>query len=784
MTRLQDYLDKKYIQEKEQVNSVLNLIKKALPIFTDFNDSTGWSYIVNSNESELSTSTLSMIAFAMSVLLNGKYDLIIDEKCDNYFQLFFDKSIYFNEILDTAKNIIKKSYRKSHNNFKSNTFGNNDPFTMMWFRSLLVDDIDRKPTCDIDNDFYNQYKNLCVEKVKRIFKDIYVNKYGVEFSDGNKIESTHMFPLLKVIQLYCSLESKDEIHIQEDEENNIKAVKATLINNLHHHLSLENIENSNFDAAELVFSLEGLLLLDQNKDNFDDIILSRVFEVIKKRQNYSLYWRPLKPFVLDKKGLALLPLSVEIAMSLIRICRLLGEKGERVFSKYVEIFNKYTEWLKTRIVTVPIKKSRLSEINKLEPQESNITFFYGWCSEHVYQPDVIHLWETSQVLVYLVNYKDMLQKHIAYYSLRCAGLSTKSSIKKPSAWAEWIETEPVAALDNYLKINDYYIENQNKFSMLLYGPPGTGKSTIAEKIAETLGWPLITITPSDFVASGVDQVETKSKNIFKVLCEQKEKVIFFDEIDRLILDRDSDYYSEQSDMFQFMTPSMLVKIKDLRVKEKCIFIIGTNYEERIDKAIKRAGRIDKRYLILPPDKSRRINILINENENKSYSLDVGLFDKIADATPLYTYTELTHLLETIKDEFKKPGIKNDFDSVKHLIAEPSISLLSYKNKIGIDENEEKNAQTPKQEFLSLVFLKAETTQQFKRDEINLIIDFLKSEQVRYGNLDCIKIKLMDNQSVHVLIDLCSKALCKKEKKEFTKRLQKYLKEESNIDDKK
>ena len=63
-------------------------------------------------------------------------------------------------------------------------------------------------------------------------------------------------------------------------------------------------------------------------------------------------------------------------------------------------------------------------------------------------------------------------------------------------------------------------------------------------------------------------------------------------------------------MFQFMTPSMLVKIKDLRTKEKSIFIIATNYEERIDSAIKRSGRIDLKYLINPPNLIQRKAILV------------------------------------------------------------------------------------------------------------------------------------------------------------------------------
>jgi hypothetical protein len=55
-----------------------------------------------------------------------------------------------------------------------------------------------------------------------------------------------------------------------------------------------------------------------------------------------------------------------------------------------------------------------------------------------------------------------------------------------------------------------------------------------------------------------------------------------------------------------MTPGMLTKLNDLRRKKRLIFIIATNYENRIDAAIKRTGRIDKRYLVLPPDaKARR-----------------------------------------------------------------------------------------------------------------------------------------------------------------------------------
>ena len=57
-----------------------------------------------------------------------------------------------------------------------------------------------------------------------------------------------------------------------------------------------------------------------------------------------------------------------------------------------------------------------------------------------------------------------------------------------------------------------------------------------------------------------------------------------------------------------MTPSMLTKINNLRRDERVIFMIGTNYADRVDRAIKRAGRIDEHMLVLLPDLKRRVQV--------------------------------------------------------------------------------------------------------------------------------------------------------------------------------
>jgi SpoVK/Ycf46/Vps4 family AAA+-type ATPase len=174
----------------------------------------------------------------------------------------------------------------------------------------------------------------------------------------------------------------------------------------------------------------------------------------------------------------------------------------------------------------------------------------------------------------------------------------------------------------------------------LYGPPGAGKTTFASSLASALGFRLITITVSDFLGAGGALVEARAKAIFQMLEAQSDSVILFDEIDAFLLDRDSDHYRNQDTLFQFLTPGMLTKINDLRKANRSIFIIATNYANRIDAAIKRPGRIDQKYMLLPPDLGKRK--LIIEAALREYHLKASPTElrDMANASLYLGYTEI------------------------------------------------------------------------------------------------------------------------------------------------
>jgi SpoVK/Ycf46/Vps4 family AAA+-type ATPase len=256
--------------------------------------------------------------------------------------------------------------------------------------------------------------------------------------------------------------------------------------------------------------------------------------------------------------------------------------------------------------------------------------------------------------------------------------------------------------------------------MFLYGPPGTSKTSVAEGLAGRLDLKLVTINVSDFIMLGVEAVEQRAKIIFDVLGELKNIVVLFDEIDRLITDRDSDRYLEQGDILQLMTPSMLTKLNDLRRKRKLLFVVSTNYFERIDRAIRRPGRIDQHFLISPFDQKSRVALLQNfickfkglGEKGKDWEFPSNAemrLNSIAKLAPLLVFEELKGVFDRSTSGLGKGDIKGLLQNLESEIhkVNPSINLESYKRKFA---EMRLDPEPPFMEFFFLCFLLAEVDQ--------------------------------------------------------------------------
>lgn len=171
--------------------------------------------------------------------------------------------------------------------------------------------------------------------------------------------------------------------------------------------------------------------------------------------------------------------------------------------------------------------------------------------------------------------------------------------------------------------------------MLLYGPPGCGKTFFAKHFAEEVGFNFMCITPATLKSRYVNATQENIAKMFQEAEENAPTVIFIDEMNELVPNRDDGNVHEMS---RSAVNEMLAQMD--RPGEKGVFIIGaTNYPNMIDPAILRAGRLDRKYYIGVPDTEARMALFKLYLKARPY--DFGLdYHQLADMTQGYVSADI------------------------------------------------------------------------------------------------------------------------------------------------
>jgi transitional endoplasmic reticulum ATPase len=182
--------------------------------------------------------------------------------------------------------------------------------------------------------------------------------------------------------------------------------------------------------------------------------------------------------------------------------------------------------------------------------------------------------------------------------------------------------------------------------MLLYGPPGCGKTFIARKFAEEVGYNFVELKPSDLASIYVHGTQQKIGSVFDQARAMAPTILFLDEIDALVPNRESDlqhsYAAEVNEFLAQMT----------NCHEAGIFIIAaSNRPERIDPAILRTGRLDKLFYLGPPDHVARSKLFQLHFEGRPVqSLD---YDSLAERTDGYVASDIAFIVnEAARDALR------------------------------------------------------------------------------------------------------------------------------------
>lgn len=241
-----------------------------------------------------------------------------------------------------------------------------------------------------------------------------------------------------------------------------------------------------------------------------------------------------------------------------------------------------------------------------------------------------------------------------------------------------IQLDVIDALNDKERYAEYGLTIPN--GMLLYGPPGCGKTFFAERMSEEIGFNFYQIKPSDIQSKWVNASQENIKNLFDEARANAPSIIFIDELDALVPNRDN---SSVSHMNTSAVNEFLAQMNNCG--DDGVFIIGaTNRPNSIDPAILRAGRLDKIIYLPPPDFAARELMfrLYLATRPREIGLDYAV---LAKATENYVSSDIKFLC----DEASRKALKMKSRISKEVLLEtiknnrPSISLEELNSYVAI-----------------------------------------------------------------------------------------------------
>lgn len=247
---------------------------------------------------------------------------------------------------------------------------------------------------------------------------------------------------------------------------------------------------------------------------------------------------------------------------------------------------------------------------------------------------------------------------------KCEGFAAVAGMEELK---QQMREEVIEPLHNPEEYHRYGVTIPN--GMLLYGPPGCGKTFFAKHFAEEVGFNFMCITPATLKSRYVNATQENIAKMFKEAEENAPTVIFIDEMNELVPNRDDGNVHEMS---RSAVNEMLAQMD--RTGEKGIFIIGaTNYPNMIDPAILRAGRLDKKYYIGVPDIEARMALFRLYLNKRPY--DFGLdYHQLADMTQGYVSADIQLIVNDASRNALRQHSKITMELLKVAITNTAPSL--------------------------------------------------------------------------------------------------------------
>lgn len=146
---------------------------------------------------------------------------------------------------------------------------------------------------------------------------------------------------------------------------------------------------------------------------------------------------------------------------------------------------------------------------------------------------------------------------------------------------------------------------QPRNGVLLSGKPGNGKTFMAEALAGELKLPFVSVSFGDVASKYINNTTEHVVKVFRDAARQAPCVLFIDEVDSLIAERNSASTYEEGAK---TTNAVLTELVNIR-RTGVFVIAATNFIDRLDPAAVREGRFDFKIEIPAPDSEARRHLI-------------------------------------------------------------------------------------------------------------------------------------------------------------------------------
>jgi hypothetical protein len=416
-----------------------------------------------------------------------------------------------------------------------------------------------------------------------------------------------------------------------------------------------------FDPLQLAYTLAVVDFIRERQDQDPDVrTISIGLDVFFSAQLPNGLWPKVMPVFHYEASGSVYPFALETLTALMRIgarrsTRLAGARRQPM-DVTVQLFSRHFDRL-------------LETLNWIVANELYVEKTIGWRSNNVPPPDgPPQAWSTAMVLAFVRGLNRLIRRMMHFQVLDEFEVQFPASVGRLTRdnWTTIAgvitrvdgapEEVPHLLYDHVVQPHLGTLVSQTggpkvtsrPWGVILCGPPGTAKTSLVKDMAAALGWPLLTLGTSDFLALGADMMAHQAQLIFQRLEQLTQGVVFVDEVDPFVQSRLGDRVDAVS---RLITTAMLTLIQDLRKRHGCLLVFATNHIEGVDPAIRRQGRFDLIVAVMPPSFDSKMQLLLKLVKANSLKVDPvaceSSLQPLRVAVERFTYLEWRRLVDRV-----------------------------------------------------------------------------------------------------------------------------------------